>query len=98
MSLKIINEKENPLYSRKEIIIEMKREIMPKTTEMEILIGENFSVAPETIKVNKIFSGFGSDIFTIHAKIYKSKEEKEEIEPKAKSKTQKAAAENKGNK
>jgi len=95
MNLKIINEKENSLYSRKEIVIEIKKEIIPKTTEMEALLSEKFSVPVETIKVNKISAGFGSDIFTIHAKIYKSKEEKEAIEPRVKNKSKNPVTENK---
>ncbi|OGJ12394.1 hypothetical protein A3K62_00730 [Candidatus Pacearchaeota archaeon RBG_16_35_8] len=84
MSLKIISEKENPLFSRREIIAEITKEASPKNTDIQILLGEKFSASPETIKVDKIASKFGSSIFIISAKIYKSKEDKDNIEPKVK--------------
>lgn len=84
MSIKIIYEKENPLFSRKEIIAEINNETSPKRTEMEAVLSEKFSVTPEEIKISRIIPKFGSDIFTIYARIYKSKDEKENIEPKPK--------------
>ena len=82
---KVIFERENALFSRKEIVAEMKNGMSPKRTDVEALIAEKFSAAPETIKVDRIIPKFGSDIFMVYAKIYKSKEEKEVIEPKIKS-------------
>ena len=90
MSLKIIHEMENPLFSRKEIIAEIKKETSPKRTEIEALFSEKFSANPEAIKVDKILSKFGSDVFVVHARIYKSKEDKESIEPKIKVKAKPA--------
>lgn len=84
MSLKITYEKENPLFSRKEIIAEIKNETSPKRSEMESVLSEKFSVTPDEIKIDRIIPKFGSDIFTIHARIYKTKDEKESIEPKQK--------------
>lgn len=86
MNLKIINEKENSLYSRKEIIFEIKNQTNPKRTDVENSLAEKFSTNSEFIKVDRIVSKFGSDIFTIYAKIYKSKEEKDDIEPRIKAK------------
>ena len=84
-NLKIISEKENPLFSRREIVIEIRNETNPKRTDMENSLAEKFSVNSESIKVDRIVPKFGSNIFTIHARIYKSKEDKENIEPKIKS-------------
>ena len=84
MNFNIISEKDNPLFSRKEIVAEIKKETTPKKAEVEALLGEKFSSAPEAINVSRILSRFGSDVFTIHARIYKSKEDKDEIEPKIK--------------
>lgn len=86
MTFKIISEKENPMFSRKEIIVEIKQELSPKNSDIQVLLGEKFSSSPETIKIDNIISKFGSDIFTINAKVYKSKEEKDSIEPKIKEK------------
>ncbi len=84
MILKIISEKENPLYTRKEIVVDVKKETSPKESEAIVALSEKFSASLESIKIERIISKFGSDIFTIHAKIYNSKEDKESIEPKKK--------------
>jgi len=81
---KVIFERENSLFSRKEIIAEMQNASSPKRTDVETIMSEKFSVAPDVIKIDRIIPKFGSDIFTIYAKIYKSKEEREIIEPKIK--------------
>jgi ribosomal protein S24E len=82
--LKIIHEKENPMFSRKELVVEISRETSPKRTDMENVFAEKFSASVDNIKIDRIIPKFGSDIFTIHARIYKSKEDKETIEPKIK--------------
>ncbi len=82
--LKIISEKENPLFSRKEVIVEIRAQTSPKRVDIENSLAERFSSNPESVKADRIVSKFGSDLFTIHARIYKSKEDKEEIEPKVK--------------
>ena len=81
---KVISERENGLFSRKEIIAEMQNASSPKRTDIETIMSGKFSVAPDLVKVDRIIPKFGSNIFTIYAKIYKSKEEKEIIEPRIK--------------
>ena len=83
-NFKIIHEKENPMFSRREIVVEIKKATNPKRVDMEIALAERFSASRDGIKVDRIVPKFGSDIFTIHARIYKSKEEKDNIEPKIK--------------
>ena len=83
-TIKIISEKENPLFARKEIVIEVKSGTNPKRTDLENSLAEKFSINSESIKVDRIVPKFGSNIFTIYARIYKSKEDKENIEPKIK--------------
>jgi len=85
-NIKIVSEKENPLFSRKEVIVEIKNEVSPKRTDMENSLGEKFSINSEFIKVDRIIPKFGSKIFTISARIYKSKEDKDNTEPKIKTK------------
>ena len=69
--LKIINERHNSLFSRKEVIVEIKKEKAPKKEEVESIIAEKFSSSADAVKIDKIMSKFGSDIFTITARIYK---------------------------
>lgn len=85
-NIETINEKENPLFSRKEVIIKIKEKSVPSHADTEKIISEKFSTNPESIKVKKIDARFGSDEFIISAFIYSSPEEKNKIEPKPKQK------------
>lgn len=85
-NFKILEEKENPLFKRKEIKFTIEAIITPNHSDVEKLISEKFSTSPETVKIKGIHGRFGSKTFTISANIYKSKEDKEDIEPKKKEK------------
>ena len=84
MKIQIINEKKNPIFNRKEIILEVESEIVPSHIEAEKIVSEKFKTAPESLKIKKIHGKFGSKFFQISANIYSSKEEKENIEAKPK--------------
>ena len=84
MKTEIINEKNNPLFNRKEIILEVESEITPSHVEAEKIVSEKFKAPSETFKIKKIQGKFGSKIFQISANIYSSKEEKNNIEAKPK--------------
>ena len=84
MKTEIIDEKKNPLFSRKEIILEIESEITPSHAEAEKIVSEKFKTSSEAFKIKKIYGNFGSKIFKISANIYPSKEEKENTEPKPK--------------
>lgn len=83
-NFKLIEEKENPLFNRKEIRFEVKAEITPSRTEILKLISEKFSTQIENIKIKKIHGRFGSNNFNITTFIYKSKEDKNKLEIKKK--------------
>ena len=70
MGLKIIQEKENPLYKRKEVIAEIMTIIPPSIKEVENLFSEKFSKPAKNIKINGIKGKFGTQIFKIEANIY----------------------------
>jgi len=84
MELKIINQKENPLFNRKEIEFNSRAEVTPSKQEVQKLISEKLSAPIEAIKLKGIHGKFGSKNFTIKANIYNSIEDKERIEPKSK--------------
>lgn len=84
MEAKIIEEKQNPLFARKEIILEVKNEVVPSYAEVEKIISEKFSAQPEAIKIRKIDAKFGSNVFTVYANVYSSKEDKDNTETKTK--------------
>lgn len=84
MELKIIQEKENPLFKRKEILAELNSEITPKIIEVEKKLSERFSKPVENIKTKRIKGKFGSKTFRIEANIYESMEDKNQTEIKTK--------------
>lgn len=91
--LKILKEKENLLFKRKEIQAVINSEITPSYANMAKLISEKFSIPEENIKIKKIKGKFGSSDFNIEMNIYASEKDKDDTEMKSKkeSKTEKAA-------
>ena len=83
-NFKILTERENPLFKRKEIEASIEAEVTPSGTDAEKLISEKFSTQLENMKIKKISGKFGSKTFTITANIYNSKEDKDNTEPKSK--------------
>lgn len=84
MELKIINEKENLLFERKEIRASIDAEITPSKNEVEALLVQKFSSQPENISLKGIHGQFGSKTFMVNANIYSSIEAKQRAEPKKK--------------
>jgi ribosomal protein S24E len=87
MTLKIIKEKENPVFNRKEISFEISSEITPSHKEILELISKKLSVPEENIKIKKIGGKFGSKDFIVDTNVYESKEHKHKTEKKPKKKT-----------
>ena len=83
-SFKILNEKVNPLFNRKEIQVSVESKISPKKQEIKDLLSEKLSVPKENIKVKKISGNFGSGTFSISANVYSSKKDKEFLEKEKK--------------
>ncbi len=81
---KILEEKENPFFNRKEIIIDIESQTNPTKSETSQLLSEKFSVPVESIKIKNILGKFGSQSFKIVANIYSSREDKDKIERKTK--------------
>jgi ribosomal protein S24E len=90
METKIIEEKQNPLFKRKEVKIIVESPVSPTLKEAEKIISEKFSSNEENTKIKTINGKFGRNTFLISANIYSSKEDKEKTEPKAKEKKAKA--------
>ena len=78
--MEVIIEKDNKLFNRKEVQINLEAEVTPSHEKAKELISEKFSTQPENIRVKKISGKFGTKIFTISANIYPSEEEKNKIE------------------
>ena len=82
--IKNVQEKDNLLFNRKEIKIDVGAEITPSREEALKIVCEKFSCASEVIKIIRIGSNFGTKVFTIVADIYGSKEVKTSIAIKRK--------------
>jgi len=83
-NFKILQEKENQLFNRKEIQSSVEAETTPSHEDIKKLISEKFSTKIENIKIKKISGKFGSKTFTITANIYASEEDKDKTELKSK--------------
>ena len=56
MEFEIIKEKENPLFGRKEIQINVEAQVTPSRNEIKDLIAQKFSTQQENISIyNKFF-------------------------------------------
>lgn len=86
MNSKILEQKENHLFKRKEIKIIVESPISPSIKDAEKIVSEKFSGNEESIKIKKVGGKFGRNTFLISANIYQSKEDKEKTEKKPKEK------------
>jgi len=87
MELKIISEIQNDLFNRKEIQAIVEAEILPSKIEVSKTLAEKFSALEDAINIKNILGKFGSKEFSISANIYKSKEDKNKVEPSGKEET-----------
>lgn len=84
-------EKENPLLHRKEVTAILHSEANPSMSDIAKKIAEKFKTEEDKTAIKSIKGKFGRRTFLIKAFIYKSKEDKEKIEPKKKEKSQQPA-------
>ena len=90
-NFKKLEEKENKLFNRKEIVVTVDSLVAPSNNETQEFLAKEFSVPTENIKVKKILGRFGSNIFTISANLYDSEEDKDATEVKSKKDRKKEA-------
>ena len=83
-NFKVIEEKENPLFNRKEIQFNVQAKISPSRIEIGKLISEKFSTQIENIKIKDIHGRFGSNTFKVTTFIYGSEQDKNKVEIKKK--------------
>ena len=84
MELKIKEEKENPLFNRREFQFEVQAKITPSRTEVGKSISKKLSTNLENIEIKKIEGKFGSNSFGVNAFVYDSKEDRMSTESKPK--------------
>lgn len=84
--MKIIEDKQNLLLKRREVKVIVEADKNPTMQEAGKLILEHFKTIEENIAIKQIKGKFGRKTFLIAANVYNSKEDKEKIEPKPKTK------------
>jgi len=84
MEINVIQEKANPLFSRKEVHVTVADSLTPSLTDARKIVAEQFSVDENLVRVRTVDSRFGSQTFTIIADIYDSLEEFNRIVKKTK--------------
>ena len=78
--LKIISQKENPLFKRKEIEAEFDSEVSPRREDLAKLVAHKFSSNAEGIMIKRVVGKFGSKTFSLAANIYSDKQTKNSVE------------------
>lgn len=91
MNLKILQERDNRLFNRKEVKATVTSEITPSRVHILELLSKKFSAPSENIKIKGIKGNFGKKDFSIEANIYSSAEEKNIVEIKKKKEIPKGA-------
>jgi ribosomal protein S24E len=70
MSLKIITEKVNSLFGRKEVRVAIEASKVPTKEEAAKLIAEKYSTKSELVRVKEVQGKFGTTIVIIDSDIY----------------------------
>jgi len=86
MKFKILEDKNNFLLKRKEILGKIEAEKTPSFEEAKEQISQEMKAGKELVVIKKIDGGFGSKNFSVKAFVYSSKDDLEKIERKPKAK------------
>ena len=78
--MEIIEQKQNNLLNRQEIVLTLEQESIPSKNEIAKMLAKQFKTEEENIIIKKINSKFGSKKFEISAKIYKDAESRQKYE------------------
>lgn len=89
MEVKIIQEKLNPLFSRKEVVLEVKNEIVPSKAESVDLVSKEFKCNTMLVRIRDVKGRYGESVFKVTADIYDSVEEFNRIVKKTKQEIEK---------
>ena len=84
--VKIINDKKNELFNRREVRFEAEAEVVPSKADALKMVVEQTKAGENFIVIKNVLGKFGSKVFTIVAFVYDSAEAKELNEPRKKEK------------
>ncbi len=84
MEFKVLEDKENLLFDRREMKLEISEKVIPSKEAVKEELAKKYSVDKDLINILDISGKFGVRIFTILVQIYKNKEEMNKIVLKSK--------------
>jgi ribosomal protein S24E len=84
MTTKVLSERENHLFNRKEVKVQIPSQTHPSYKDVEDFCSKHFKVPEDAVKIKTLKGKFGSKEFVANVNIYKSKHEKDKIERKTK--------------
>ena len=93
--MNLINEFDNKLLHRKEVVISLHSEKTPSKIEVAKELAKNFKSTEENIIIEKIDSKFGKKEFTVYAKVYHDHQSKNKYETVTRKEKKKRAEESK---
>ena len=76
MEFKLLEDKKNPLFNRREMTLEIKENVIPSKDAVKEEMASKYKVDKEAIEILKISGKFGVKVFKIIAHVYDSKDEK----------------------
>ncbi|MFH1585609.1 MAG: hypothetical protein ABIB79_02495 [archaeon] len=89
-NFKLVDDRQNPLFNRREIKASVDNDVTPNYDEVGKLIAKKLDTKVEKIKVKNVLGKFGSNTFTLVANIYESEKEKNQNEPMTKKEKEEA--------
>ena len=82
MEFKVIEEKENPFYERKDIVLEAENvQTTPSRGQVEEFLSKKLGCSEDQVIVHKMDQKFGSKKVVVTARVYSSAEKLLEVEP-----------------
>lgn len=84
MTTKVLSERENHLFNRKEVRIQIPSQVSPSYKEVEEFCAKHFNTSEDAVKIKNLKGKFGSKEFVANVNVYKSKHDKDKIERKSK--------------
>jgi ribosomal protein S24E len=91
--MQIIEQKDNKLLNREEVIIELTSETIPSKIDITKQIAEELKKPEENVVIGKINTNFGNQTFKVSAKVYDDSESKDKYETISRKQRKKEAEE-----
>ncbi|MFA5953248.1 MAG: hypothetical protein WC812_01520 [Candidatus Pacearchaeota archaeon] len=81
MEIKIIENRDNLLFRRKEVKLEVDTDVTPSREDAKKMISEKIKCPVDCVHILKIEGKFGESLFTISAEVYNNERDKKEYAP-----------------